>query len=71
MIGQYWELGNQNEIDIVAINEREKLALIAEVNLSHKKINLEKLKFKAKGLANQLQDDQITYVGLALETMLD
>jgi hypothetical protein len=30
-IGSYWETGNQNEIDIVAVNEYEKYILIAEV----------------------------------------
>ncbi|MDR1632170.1 MAG: DUF234 domain-containing protein [Dysgonamonadaceae bacterium] len=30
-MNSYWELGNQNEIDIVAINEYEKTVIIADV----------------------------------------
>jgi hypothetical protein len=31
LIGNYWEAGNKNEIDIVAVNDFSKTALIAEV----------------------------------------
>lgn len=37
-IGTYWEKSNQNEIDIVAINDDEKIMLISEVKLNAKKI---------------------------------
>ncbi len=30
-IGTWWERGNQNEIDIVAVNDLEKKVLFAEV----------------------------------------
>lgn len=30
-IGAWWERGNQNEIDIVAVNDLEKKVLFAEV----------------------------------------
>ena len=49
-IGTYWEKANQNEIDIVAINDLDKKALIAEVKINPKKIDLEILKQKAKKL---------------------
>jgi len=38
-IGSYWESGNQNEIDIIAINEYEKTAIIAEVKRQKDKIS--------------------------------
>jgi len=39
-IGAYWETGNQNEIDIVALNEQEKTAFIAEVKRNPENIRL-------------------------------
>lgn len=68
-IGQYWEKGNKNEIDIVAINSLKKEALIGEVKLNKKKINLENLKIKSKKLVTQLKDFKITYSALSLEDM--
>jgi AAA+ ATPase superfamily predicted ATPase len=71
LIGNYWERGNQNEIDIVAINEREKFALIAEVKLSSKRINLKELEHKARNIIAQLPNYQIRYRGFSLDDMFD
>jgi hypothetical protein len=35
-IGSYWEAGNKNEIDIIAINEYEKHVIIAEIKRQKK-----------------------------------
>ncbi len=54
VIGHYWESGNKNEIDIVALNELDKTALIAEVKRNPKNIRLSKLKgyeIKYRGLS--------------------
>ena len=71
VIGNYWERGNQNEIDLVAINNREKFALIAEVKLSPKRINLKELERKAQKLVAQLPNYQISYRGFSLDDMFD
>ncbi|GHT33476.1 ATPase [Bacteroidia bacterium] len=69
-IGAYWESGNQNEIDIVAINEYEKRAIIAEVKRNAEKINIITLQEKAKTLVSkQLLDYSIEYRGLSMEEM--
>ncbi len=68
-IGSYWERGNKNEINIVAINELEKKALIAEVKLNKNKINLQVLKQKAQKLEQKLNGYKIEYVGYSLEDM--
>ena len=70
-IGNYWERGHNNEIDIVAVNEREKFVLIAEVKLSAKRINLNELKYKAQVLSKQFDGYKITYQGLSLDDMFD
>ncbi len=66
-IGSYWERGNKNEIDIIAINKREKKALIIEVKLNKAKINIDSLKIKAQNIANQLTGYNIEYSGRSLE----
>ncbi|GHV58741.1 ATPase [Bacteroidia bacterium] len=69
-IGSYWESGNQNEIDIVAINEYEKTAIIAEVKRQKEKIKMEILKEKSKNLVNKyFSDYKIEYKGLSMNDM--
>ena len=70
LIGNYWERKNQNEIDIIAVNEREKIAVIAEVKLSSKRIKLHELEQKAQAVTNkELNGYQIAWKGLSLEDM--
>ncbi len=68
-IGTYWERGNQNEIDIVALNETEKKLVFIEVKLSKRKIDLELLKQKSSKLADKFRAYEIEYSGLSLENM--
>ena len=49
-IGSYWERGNQNEIDIVALDELEKTMMICEVKLGKKRLDQSVLEAKAKKL---------------------
>ena len=49
-IGSYWERGNQNEIDIVALDELEKTMMICEVKLAKKRLDQSVLEAKAKKL---------------------
>ena len=66
-IGSYWERGNLNEIDIVALNEFDRTVLFAEVKLNPKKISLDKLKFKARNLIKKFRGYNITYKGFSLD----
>ena len=68
-IGPYWESGNQNEIDIVALNEYEKTAIIAEVKRNADKINLNVLKTKSINLVKQLPDYKIEYRALSMNEL--
>ncbi len=68
-IGSYWEIGNSNEIDIVAINDFEKSALIAEIKRNKEKIDLNILREKSKNLIKNLNGFDITYKGFSLENM--
>ena len=68
-IGSYWESGNQNEIDIVALNEYEKTAIIAEVKRNADRINLNILKNKSVNLVKQLPDYTIEYRALSMKEL--
>jgi AAA+ ATPase superfamily predicted ATPase len=68
-IGSYWESGNQNEIDIVALNEYEKKAIIAEVKRQEKHIDLDILRKKTENLAVNLKGYTIDFRGLSMENM--
>jgi len=68
-IGTYWEKGNQNEIDIVAINKDRKRMLVAEVKLNHHKINLSELKEKAQKLLQKQKGYEVKFLGYSMEDM--
>jgi len=68
-IGNYWERGNQNEIDIVAINEDKKRMLIGEVKRNSKKIDLHKVEQKALKLTSKYRKYSVEYRGFSLGDM--
>lgn len=69
IIGNYWERNNQNEIDIVAINEVEKVALIAEVKRNPQKISLNELEIKASKIKTVLKGYKFIFKGYSLDDM--
>jgi AAA+ ATPase superfamily predicted ATPase len=71
-IGGFWDKTGENEIDIVAVNELEKIALIAEVKRNEKHIRYNTLKNKAETMINKtgrLQNYAITYKGFSMTDM--
>ncbi|AXH29422.1 MULTISPECIES: ATP-binding protein [Francisella] len=66
-IGSYWERGNKNEIDIVAIDDIDRKILICEVKLNENKLALNKLILKSQKLVNQYNDYKIDYQLLSLK----
>lgn len=66
-IGTYWEKGNQNEIDIVAINDLEKSVVFTEVKRKKENISIPKLKEKSKNLQSQLKGYNTEFLGLSME----
>jgi hypothetical protein len=69
LIGGYWEASNKNEIDVVALNELDKTALIGEVKRNPKSLRLSHLKEKARKLEQKLAGYDITYRGFSLEDL--
>ncbi len=66
LIGNYWERGNLNEIDIVAINEMRKKLFIAEVKSNPEKASMKKLKEKAVDLIAQFPGFETEFTILSL-----
>ncbi|ADR19053.1 ATP-binding protein [Calditerrivibrio nitroreducens] len=66
-IGSYWDRKSENEIDIVALNELEKKALIAEVKINEEKINTNLLKKKSEILFNYLKGYEIEYRNFSMD----
>lgn len=68
-IGTYWEKGNLNEIDIVAVNDFQKTILIAEVKRKKENISLVELKEKAKKIVLNFNGYSIDYKALSIDEM--
>ncbi len=68
-IGCYWERGNVNEIDIVAINSDAKIIDLFEVKINPSKINLTELKRKSMKLQQKYPDYSFSFFGLSTEDM--
>jgi len=66
-IGNYWERGNKNEIDIVAIDEIDKKLLICEVKLSSKRLNRDVLVKKSVNLLRKFEGYEVEYRLLSVE----
>jgi len=66
-IGSYWEKGNRNEIDIVAIDDMNNKVLIAEVKMKKTSFRPRVLRESANNLANKFGDYQIEYQSFSLE----
>lgn len=66
-IGSYWERGNKNEIDLVAVNDMRKELVIAEIKANKGRINLAELEKKAKGLVSDYQGYSIEFRALGVE----
>ena len=68
-VGNYWEKGNKNEIDIVAMNEYEKRIDFIEIKRNPSKINLQKLEIKAEKLCLNFPDYTFDYIAYSLEDL--
>jgi len=66
LIGTYWEKGNLNEIDIVAIDEILQEIYFAEVKLNKNKIKMNKLKEKTENILKKYDGYNSIYESLSL-----
>ena len=66
-IGSWWQKGNKNEIDIVAIDDIDKELLICEVKLSKSRLNKNKLILKSSALIEQFSGYTVKYQLLSID----
>lgn len=71
VIGSHWEKGNQNEIDLVAVNDLKKKLTVAEIKLNKSRINLDALKKKGGRLLESYQGYDVAWLALGLEDAAD
>lgn len=68
-VGNYWDRRGLNEIDMIALNDIDKTAVVAEVKRQRRKINLAELAVKVASLNKELSKYTITQIGLSMEDM--
>jgi AAA+ ATPase superfamily predicted ATPase len=71
-IGAYWDKTGENEIDLIAINELDKTAHIAEIKRNKNNIKINKLMEKTENMMNKtncLKDYAIEYCSLSMDEM--
>lgn len=66
-IGSYWERGNKNEIDIVAIDDIDKTILFCEVKLLAKRLNKNDLVKKSKKLIEKYSGYKAEYLLISVD----
>jgi hypothetical protein len=68
-VGTYWEKGNQNEIDIVAINSLNKIVDFYEIKKQKSAIRISHLEKKAEKIMQKFAGYTFGFYGLSLEDM--
>lgn len=66
-VGSYWERGNRNEIDIVAIDEIHRRILLAEVKMRKESFRPALLRGSARNLVSRFADYEVEYRSLSLD----
>jgi hypothetical protein len=69
VIGNYWERGNLNEIDLVAINELDKKMIIAEIKMNVEKLRENDLIKKSEKLLSKYKGYDVEYLLLGMQTL--
>ena len=69
LVGNYWERKGVNEIDMIAINEIDKKAVVAEVKRQRKKLNSSELAGKVSTISKKLAKYEVCQIGLTMEDM--
>lgn len=69
-LGGYWDKKGENEIDIIALDDLNRKAIVAEVKRKKENIHFEKLRVKvANSIYKELSPYTIEYRGFSMEDM--
>jgi hypothetical protein len=63
IIGSYWDRKGENEIDIAAVNDMDKILLLGECKLNPKKIDTWKLEKRSEVIVNHFKNYKVYYRG--------
>lgn len=69
LVGNYWDRKGVDEIDMIAINEIDKKAVVAEVKRQRKKLNSSELAGKVSTISKKLEKYEVRQIGLTMEDM--
>lgn len=69
IIGNYWERGNLNEIDIIAVNDLDKKIVIGEIKMNLSKAKMNDLKNKSMKLLKKYKDYEVQYILLGMQNL--
>ena len=69
LVGNYWDRSGQNEIDMIALNEIDKTAVVAEIKRQRKKFSPAELDEKVATLSKELAKYKVRQIGLSMEDM--
>ncbi|KAA6342447.1 hypothetical protein EZS27_009816 [termite gut metagenome] len=68
-IGNYWDNKGKNEIDLIALNDLDKTATVAEIKRNSKRIDMNLLAVKADSIKKELEKYKIELKGLSMNDM--
>ncbi|KAA6346696.1 hypothetical protein EZS27_005780, partial [termite gut metagenome] len=68
-IGSYWDNKGKNEIDLIALNDLDKTATVAEIKRNSKRIDMNLLAVKADGIKKELGKYRVELKGLSMNDM--
>ncbi|MBN2618335.1 MAG: AAA family ATPase [Spirochaetales bacterium] len=71
IIGNYWERGNLNEIDLIAVNDLDKKMVIAEIKMNLEKAKINDLKSKSENLLKKYKNYDVQYLLLGMQNLAD
>lgn len=71
IIGNYWERGNLNEIDLIAVNDLDKKMVIAEIKMNLEKAKMNDLKSKSENILKKYKNYNVEYLLLGMKNLED
>lgn len=68
-IGKFWDNKGDNEVDLIALNELDQTAIVAEVKRNPQKIDMRRLRIKVDSIKKELSAYKIELRGLSMNNM--
>lgn len=68
-LGGYWDRKGENEIDLIALDDFDKKAIVAEIKRNKENIKLDKLVQKAASIQKELRGYEVEYRALSMEDL--